>query len=313
MATEPNLTPTAGNPLIWALLPGEVIEREILRERYGGSAQGGIVPSRSSPNVMVFSDPASGELYRQFDGWRDDGCFHYTGEGQRGDQRMKAGNAAILGHEADARALRLFEGVRGQVAYQGEFALDAERPCYTTDAPEARTGVMRTVIVFRLRPLDTRPRPSSSALDRVTRLALEHVAVEEAWRERAFTGASTGKQSEPERREQELVLAFCDYLAKRGHDADRLKIVPPGEERPLFCDLIDNATNTLYEAKGTVERGSIRMAIGQLLDYARFLAPRPRLAVLLPSEPRADLLELLASAGVDVVWQERKKFLGPIG
>ncbi len=235
--------------MVWALLPGEVIERGILRQRYGGSPQGGIVPSRTSPNVMVFSEAVSGEQHGYFDGWRDDGCFHYTGEGQRGDQQMKGGNAAILRHAADGRALRLFDGARGQVTYQGAFALDAEQPTYTTDAPESKTGRVRTVVVFRLRPLDTGLRPSSSPLDRVTQDGVQHVAVEQQWTEKAFV-APSGKEYEADRREQKLVLAFQEHLAKRGHDSDRLKIVPPGEAKPLFCDLIDNLTNTLYEAKG---------------------------------------------------------------
>jgi hypothetical protein len=91
----------------------------------------------------------------------------------------------------------------------------------------------------------------------------------------------------------------------------RLKIVPAGEAKPLFSDLIDRTTNTLYEAKGTVERGAIRMAIGQLLDYGRFVEPPPRLAVLLPSEPRGDLQQLLTSAGVDLVWASGGEFVTP--
>jgi hypothetical protein len=292
---------------VWALQPGESIERGVLRERYGGSPQGGIVPSRSSPNVMIFSEAASGEQHGYFDGWREDGCFHYTGEGQRGDQQMKAGNAAILRHETEGRALRLFDGARGSVKYVGEFALDAELPSYTTDAPESRTGNARSVIVFRMRPLDTRASPSTSILDRVAQQGVEHVPVEQQWTEKVFVAPSR-PEYEAERREQRLVLAFEEQLVRQGHSVDRLKIVPPGEAKPLFCDLIDNTTNTLYEAKGSVERGSIRMAIGQLLDYARFVEPRPRLAALLPSKPRADLLELLASAGVEVVWQDGKKF-----
>jgi len=33
------------------------------------------------------------------------------------------------------------------------------------------------------------------------------------------------------------------------------------------------------------------------------------LAVLLPTEPREDLRELLKSAGVDIVWRQGKKFV----
>jgi hypothetical protein len=142
----------------------------------------------------------------------------------------------------------------------------------------------------------------------VVNTGVEDVPVEEQWTEKAFVAPSR-KEYEAERREQTLVLAFRDYLLGQGHHVSRLKIVPPGEAKPIFSDLIDRTTNTLFEAKGTVERGAIRMAIGQLLDYGRFVEPPPRLAVLLPSRPREDLCRLLTRAGVDLVWQQGKTFL----
>jgi hypothetical protein len=50
------------------------------------------------------------------------------------------------------------------------------------------------------------------------------------------------------------------------------------------------------------------MAIGQLLDYGRFIPDVERRAVLLPSKPRADLLELLAYADIDVFYQHETGF-----
>jgi hypothetical protein len=308
MATPASPEASYGDPAVWALQPGDSIERKLLQARYGGRTLGGIGPSRTSPNVLVFSDPVAGEPHGHFDGWRADGCFHYTGEGQRGDQEMKSGNASILHHATTGRALRVFIGARGRVVYQGEFELAADRPSYTTDAPEAKNGPVRNVIVFRLRPLHTAPRPSASALDRVLQAGVEDVPVEEQWTEKAFV-APSHELHEAERREQALVLAFRQHLLDNGHQVERLKIVPPGEAKPLFSDLIDRTTNTLYEAKGTVERGAIRMAIGQLLDYSRFVQPSPRLAVLLPSAPRPDLRELLQGVGVDVVWRHGDRFV----
>jgi hypothetical protein len=301
-----------GDPSVWALQPGDAVERKILQARYGGRTQGGIAPSRTSPNVLIFSDPAAGEPHGHFDGWRADGCFHYTGEGQRGDQEMKSGNAAILNHAAAGRTLRLFLGARGRVVYEGEFDLADDRPWYTTDAPEARNGPIRSVIVFRMKPLNTGPKPGSSALDRVVQAGVEDVPVEERWTEMAFVAPSR-EPDEAERREQKLILAFRDHLLARGHEVSRVKIVPPGEAKPLFSDLMDRTTGTLYEAKGTVERGAIRMAIGQLLDYSRFLESRPRLALLLPSLPRPDLDELLRQLGIDVVWRDGARFVDRAG
>jgi hypothetical protein len=295
---------------VWHLGVGERVKRTELHERFGGRGQGGIGPSSRTPNVFVFSEAASGEPHGYIDGWREDGCFHYTGEGQKGDQLMQSGNAAILRHGVDGRALRLFDGARGTVTYKGQFELDPEEPYYTTDAIESGdSDSTRTVIVFRLRPLGRPAEPGVSVLDEVAQPGVAHVPVEQQWTEKAFV-APGRKEYEAERREQAVVLAFRDYLEAKGHSVDRLKIVPPGEAKPIFCDLIDNTTNTLYEAKGSVERGAIRMAVGQLLDYARFVEPQPKLVVLAPTRPRRDLMALLDAAGIGLVWRDGKQFIG---
>ena len=50
------------------------------------------------------------------------------------------------------------------------------------------------------------------------------------------------------------------------------------------------------------------MAVGQLLDYSRFVQPQLRLALLLPELPREDLQRFVKSAGVEIVWRDGKKF-----
>jgi hypothetical protein len=288
----------------WTLEPGTSIERRKLQAQYGGRTQGGIGPSRKSRNVLIFSDPVAGEPHGYYDGWQKDGCFHYTGEGQYGDQRMKSGNAAILNHAAEGRALRVFDGARGTVTYLDEFELDPEGPYYWTDAPETGDGPPRQVIVFRLRPKNVAAgKPGMKLASVLDGPISEDVPIEQQQTERAFVSPSH-EPYEAERREQRLVLELSAYLRRRKHNVSRKRIVPPGEARPLFTDLYDATTGTLVEAKGTVARNSIRMAIGQLADYKRFVdAGQPRhLAVLLPSKPRADLGELLTSQGIEVIY-----------
>ena len=109
----------------WLLNPGEKILRRDLHRQYGGRTQGGIGPSTRTANVLIFSEPLVGKKYGyNFDGWMADDCYHYTGEGQHGDREMKSGNAAILKHKREGRALRLFKGVRGEVEYLGEFEVE---------------------------------------------------------------------------------------------------------------------------------------------------------------------------------------------
>lgn len=294
----------------WKLQPGERIRRVSLHGEFGGSPQGGIGPSRKSPNVFVFSDPVAGERHGYYDGWQADGCFHYTGEGQRGDQVMKVGNAAILNHQTEGRALRVFDGARGIVTYVGEFKLDDAEPFYRTDAPETDNGPLREVIVFRLSPISIDPKAPSSKLAAVlTGPMSTNVPIEQQQTEKAYV-APTREPYEADRREQRLVLALEAHLCDLGHEVFRQRLLPSGEARPLFTDLFDATTGLLVEAKGTVERNAVRMAIGQLADYKRFLGEgQPRhLAVLLPTEPRKDLVELLFSQGIDLIYPGESGF-----
>jgi hypothetical protein len=295
-------SPSSPPPASWALKPGERIRRTELHDAFGGGRQGGISPSRQSPNVLIFSDPEVGPQYGYFDGWREDGLFHYTGEGQRGDQEMARGNAAILNHRDEGRRLRVFDGVRDEVKYVGEFEVDHEKPYYRTDAPEFGSDRVRQVIVFRLRPIDAIQSGQGMPLDLLPKNPVTEVDIENNNTESTFVQPAA-QGWEIERREQKLVQAYKAFLKKKGIDAVRHLIRPPGEAKPIFSDVFVKQRNHLIEAKGSVAREAIRMAIGQLLDYGRFVSPKPRLAVLLPEKPRPDLCELLMSVGVAIIWQ----------
>src|SRR5262249_43593334 len=104
------------------------------------------------------------------------------------------------------------------------------------------------------------------------------------------------------RREQTLVLEYTGYLVRKGHAVRRFRVQPQGEAREILCDVYDETRNNLLEAKGTGVRAELRMAIGQLLDYARFTTPAAALGVLPPARPRPDLEALLAAAEVSAVW-----------
>jgi hypothetical protein len=69
----------------------------------------------------------------------------------------------------------------------------------------------------------------------------------------------------------------------------------------------------LIEAKADVSRESIRYAIGQLLDYRRYLAARPLVAILVPSRLRSDLTELAGEIGAAVIWSSGEGFTDSLG
>jgi hypothetical protein len=112
---------------------------------------------------------------------------------------------------------------------------------------------------------------------------------------------------EAERREHRLVLAYKAYMEARGSRMCALRFQPAGELKPLFCDVYDASRGNLLEAKGSTAREAIRMAIGQLADYVRFVRSTPRLAVLLPTRPREDLEELLRTQSIAAVWQDNER------
>jgi hypothetical protein len=295
----------------WTLNPGDRIERKVLQERYGGRTQGGIGPSKSTPNVLLFTDPASGERHGYFDGWQPDRCFHYTGEGQFGDQRMLSGNAAILRHQEEGRALRLFQGARGTVTYVDEFELDPIEPWYETDAPESVAAGLdrkvRKVIVFRLRPKTIEPqRPTSVLAETAFEPGRQDIPVESRWTEKAFVNPS-GQSYEADRREAGLVEEFARFLRMLGLSVRRQRLVPDGERRPLFTDLYVEGLNLIVEAKGSATRENMRMAIGQLVDYSRFF-DAPKCAILLPTPPRKDLATLAASQQIVLIWPVEQGF-----
>jgi len=298
---------SAGPEVIeWDLELGDVIERKQLHAKYGGRTQGGIGPSAKTPNVMIFTDPIAGEKHGYYDGWMPDGLFHYSGEGQYGDQRMLSGNASILNHQAEGRALRVFQGARGRVTYLGEFAAAG---WYEADAPETGDGPLRKVIVFMLRPVDASPQEPRTKLGRLLASqvgTVTQIDIEQHETEKSFVQPNQ-EPYEAERRESKLVQRFSDFLRVRGYEVVRHRILPPGETRPLLTDLYAPDLGLLVEAKGSVTRENVRMAIGQLADYGRFM-DAPRRAILVPSEPREDLVELVTGLGQAFIWPEGKDY-----
>ncbi len=167
---------------------------------------------------------------------------------------------------------------------------------------------MRKVIVFELRQVSgTSAGPVRARLDRLGNELVKEISIEQAITERTLIGGDR-EPYEAVRREQQLVVQLAAHLERIGHDVCRLQFRPEGEPAALFCDLFDSTTRTIYEAKGTVTREAMRNAIGQLADYSRFVTPPPRRSILMPEQPRADLLALAESQAVAVVWPVGERF-----
>lgn len=268
-------SPAAEHTAVWELEPGTKIRRKELHDKFGGSREGGIGPSRTTPNILIFSDPSSGQHHGYFDRWEGED-FHYAGEGKRGNQKLNRGNGALLGHKEARRALRLFWGSKGVVEYAGEFQLDDANPYYWVDAPETGGGPMRKVVTFRLRPVgvavtadEKRParrlvRPQLSRkyqdVDPTTLSATprDPFEVDPDKVDRGLRGHASTQQR------------LAELAREHG-----LEPLSPGRGDPNF-DIAWKTPEgtTVVEVKSLTaanEAGQIRLGLGQILDYQHSL------------------------------------------
>jgi hypothetical protein len=314
--------------------PGDKRNRAEIRKVWGGSPQGGIAPSRESESVLIYSDPSRGEQLGYHDGWLADPdgelVFQYTGHGPAGHQKMWIGNKAIRDHALHSRTLRVFAASGEpnrrpqEFEYLGEFALDESEPFYKREVPDGN-GRPRMVFVFRLRPVgevvvedghhlppapDTtttkwEPPSPEEAAETTSRI----IPAERNTRTR--TARKAVGEAAVERREAELCARFEAHLSAHGHVVHRYEIRAKGERGIQRTDTFDASAKVLYEAKANADRDSVRMAIGQLLDYRRHIDPEPAaLAILLPDAPGDDLRDLIESVGISPVHEEGDSFIG---
>jgi 5-methylcytosine-specific restriction protein A len=295
----------------WTIAPGQDNTREEISAQCGGDHRyRGIVPLTA--DVVIYSDhDKAGEFGYDFDGWdANHELYFYTGDGASGDQRLVRGNRAIVDHKEQNQALRLMVAV-GNIPgtgtrvhrYVGQFELDPEAAYVTKKAP-GQDGIPRDVFVFRLRPIGQVRTDvgqlsvidgvvAASTVEAVSVEAVPEAAIqaERTEFERTASGAAMQKEAA-------LTARFREYLKSQGREVKRYKITTPAGV--LFTDTADITDGVLYEAKGTAERMSVRLALGQVLDYGRYVKGA-ELAVLLPGTPAADLVELLESHGVGCV------------
>ena len=291
----------------WELAPGEVIRRTNLHIGYGGRIRGGISPSRQTPNVLIFSDPKAGEEHGYiYDGWdpATPGLFHYTGEGQQGDQQMRSGNRAIRDHAEEGRALRVFRGVRGEVRYVGEFEL-AEPAYDLRPAHESGGTKIRQVLVFNLRAVELTPSDQSPTVEgdrQYRRAEPAPTAPPQPWtRDPNVLDRSLKAHADTQN-------GLRDFLASHGVNAWSPRSGEPDfdlawvwRKEAYVCEVKS------LPATGTDDR-QLRLGIGQVLDYQALMAKQhERVHAVLaterrPADPRWALL--CEAHHISLVWPD---------
>ncbi|NSL43617.1 hypothetical protein [Streptomyces sp. 8P21H-1] len=306
-----------------------------MKERFGGGVQEGIIISKTTPNILIYTDHASGKEYGYEDGWLEEEddrgpIFEYTGKGRVGHQTFEgvAGsrNKAILRHVDEGKALLLFMAAGKDPhskssaklqRYLGEFEVDPKQP-YTIREADDPDGNRRLIIVFRLRPKGNVQHIPEDAITPAATTQVEQVSAAvtaSSMIEPPGKGASESRRSaQPssiaEHRKAQLLNAYLKFLQERQHKVFAYQIKIAGTRSTLKTDLYDATKHVLYCVKGESSREEIRMAIGQLKDYVRHINPaNPKLAILLPSKPHEDLQDLLSRENIDLVHQDGSNYL----
>jgi hypothetical protein len=156
-------------------------------------------------------------------------------------------------------------------------------------------------------PPPTREEPGQRAAQRPAagKVTVEDVAVED--QTKLFVERRSGSESkQATRSEHALVKEFQSYLERRG-DLVRSRAIRIRGEGRFPVDLYNATRRHLIEAKDDPSREKIRMALGQLIDYGRYIDHDGR-AVLVPRQPSADLQTLLKSQQIFAVWRRGAGF-----
>lgn len=121
------------------------------------------------------------------------------------------------------------------------------------------------------------------------------------------------KRTRAERLEAKLVEEFCSHLRALEYEpvARRTATV----DGYIECDVYDRSRHILFEAKADAsDRPQVRMAIGQLADYAfsgfsEAERVTLRKAILLPERPPQQIDDLLTSLGIGLAWRAGSGFV----
>jgi 5-methylcytosine-specific restriction enzyme A len=126
---------------------GKEYKRTDMHDYFGGNRQRGISYPKNHPMIFIFTSK-SGKEYGYRDEWQDQYTFHYSGEGQIGDQTFKEGNKILRDQMQSCRRIYLFESSKRNSYYS--FINEFNCTGYHFRDGYDKLGNLRKVIVFEL-------------------------------------------------------------------------------------------------------------------------------------------------------------------
>lgn len=297
----------------WALEIGDRVRRRLVHQQYGGGQQGGISTSTKTTDILIFADPSRGSKYGYdlLEGLQPDGSFSYTGEGQSGNQEFTRGNLALLNAADEGRTIRVFNAVSPYATYVGAFTT-GDPVCSIHEIP-GEDGNLRRAIIFNLVPLDARPRllaPDPGQL----RLLKPQIVRWDPPDASDIAIVADSSQLPPgdrivSRVEFQLQADFGRWLQQRGTPPSRLRLPVAGAI--IEPDMYVESEGWVVEAKKSTAREYVRMAIGQVLDYAhnaREVAAAVTPMIVVPGQMDPDLADLSADLGITIASRDGDSF-----
>lgn len=106
--------------------------------------------------------------------------------------------------------------------------------------------------------------------------------------------------AERHRREAALQDRYQHHLIDLGHNVMTYRI-PTASGAVLATDLFDVTADELIEVKSSIDRETLRLALGQILDYERFIRPKLR-TLLVPERPAQEMVDLFSTLAIRVAW-----------
>ncbi len=277
----------------------------------GGSFRHGMTSCSNGTEFLLFHDKKKSVKYgyNVWEGLQADGSFHYTGQGTNGNQELTKSNLALINANEKSIPIHLIESVDGECTYLGEFSLD-DPPFVYKAAPDESKIELRQVLVFRLLP--QRFYESARDLSDMNPWISKNVR---NWTALAYDDLEVGlvaaEQGIRVRRELKLQVDFGSYLIEGGHKVSVLEMKLLNRSGVLCPDFWIEDLGLIVEAKPSVSREHVRLAIGQVLDYlnlAEMLGINATPAILLPGLPSQDLVHLIERLGITLIYQSGSAF-----
>lgn len=127
----------------------------------------------------------------------------------------------------------------------------------------------------------------------------ESVPVENSFTEQFTAAYQAMAAAERTRREATIQRKYQQHLEAQGHTVTRKQVIVDGQT--LYSDLYDEDTDDLIEVKSLSDRVTMRLALGQILDYG-FIVKPAILTVVVPKRPAEGIIRLYQNHSVRVVW-----------